>query len=67
MNARMQQTLLEKLNALPPQKLAEVEAFVDFLHSREEQRGLTRAAAAAATPAFAKVWENDDDAVYDQL
>lgn len=36
------QALLEKLKTLPPQRLAEVEDFVDFLKSRDEQ---TRTAA----------------------
>ena len=59
--------LLEKLSQLPPQRQAEVEDFIDFLRDREETRGLTYAAAAAAAPAFAKVWENEEDAVYDEL
>jgi hypothetical protein len=59
--------LIEKLKELPPQQLAEVEDFVDFLRSREDDRNLGRAAAAASAPAFAKVWDNDEDAVYDKL
>jgi hypothetical protein len=31
------QVLIEKLKALPPQRRAEVEDFVDFLKNREEQ------------------------------
>ena len=59
--------LLAKLQQLPPQRLAEVEDFIDFLRSREEDRELTRAATAASAPAFAKVWDNTEDAVYDRL
>lgn len=58
--------LIEKLKELPPQRLAEVEDFVDFLRAREERR-LTQAAAKASEPAFAKTWENDEDAAYDRL
>lgn len=36
MNVRDAQTLIEKLKALPPQRVAEVEAFVDFLRTRDE-------------------------------
>jgi hypothetical protein len=61
-----EQALIEKIKQLPPQKLAEVEDFVDFLQAREERR-LTRAAAKASEPAFAKVWDNDEDAAYDTL
>ena len=37
MNAQAEQTLLEKLKALPPERRAEVEDFVDFLKAREER------------------------------
>jgi hypothetical protein len=59
--------LIDKLEALPPERIAEVEDFIDFLKSRDSDRQLTRAAAKTAEPAFAKVWDNPDDAVYDQL
>ena len=58
--------LLDKLKELPPRRLAEVEDFVDFLRTRDERR-LTQAAARASEAAFAKVWDNDEDAVYDRL
>lgn len=61
-----EQALLEKIRQLPPQRLAEVEDFVDFLRAREE-RQLTTAAAKASEPAFAKAWDNDEDATYDRL
>jgi len=44
-------TLLEKLQKLPPQRLAEVEDFVEFLTAREERA----AAAQRLTRAFAKL------------
>ena len=59
--------LIDKLEALPPERIAEVEDFIDFLKSRDTDRQLTRAAAKASEPAFAKVWDNQDDAVYDAL
>jgi len=59
--------LIDKLEALPPERIAEVEDFVDFLKSRDTDRQLTRAAAKAAEPAFATVWDNPDDAAYDAL
>ncbi|TKB78647.1 MAG: DUF2281 domain-containing protein, partial [Nitrospira sp.] len=48
-----EQTLLEKLRGLPPERLAEVEDFVDFLvHRHADERGLTQAAGQLATAAF---------------
>ena len=67
MNARDAQNLIEKLQRLPPQRQAEVEDFVDFLRSREDDQRLATAAARASEPAFAKVWDNEDDAAYDRL
>lgn len=61
------QALLEKIQALPPERIAEVEDFVEFLAAREQQRSLSRAAAAASAPAFAAVWNNPDDDAYDAL
>jgi hypothetical protein len=67
MNMRDPQALIRKLKTLPPERVAEVEDFVDFLRRRDEKRALERAATRAAEPAFAKVWGNDADAAYDRL
>jgi len=67
MNTRDAQSLIEKLQRLPPQRQAEVEDFVDFLRSREDDQCLATAAARVSEPAFAKVWDNEDDAAYDRL
>jgi hypothetical protein len=37
MNAKTERDLIEKLKALPPDRRAEVEDFVDFLKAREER------------------------------
>ncbi len=59
--------LIHKLDALPPEEVAEVEDFVDFLRQRSWDRRLTDAAARVAERSFAQVWDNPDDAVYDEL
>lgn len=56
--------LIEKIRALPPDKLTEVEDFVDFLAARDEDRRLSQAAARMSEAAFARVWDNPEDAVY---
>ena len=50
-----------------PQRLAEVEDFVDFLREREAEKHLTHAAAKASEASFAQVWDNDEDATYDRM
>jgi hypothetical protein len=67
MNSPSEQVILEKLKQLPPERLAEVEDFVDFLRARGADQQLARAATRAAEPVFAKVWDNPDDAAYDKL
>ena len=60
-------TLIEKIEAPPAERIAEIEDFVDFIRLREEERALTRAATAASAPSFAAVWSNPEDDVYDAL
>lgn len=60
-------TLMGKISALPPERVAQVEDFVDFLAERERNAGFVRAAAGASAPAFAGVWDNPEDAAYDAL
>jgi hypothetical protein len=67
MNKPRESHLIAKLKELPPQRLAEVEDFVDFLRAREGGRPLARAVTKAAEQSFAQVWDNDDDAAYDRL
>jgi hypothetical protein len=61
------QTLIEKIEALPPERIAEVEDFVDFIRLREQERMLIRTASATSAPAFAVSWNNPDDDAYDAL
>jgi hypothetical protein len=58
--------LIEKIRALPPDKIAEVVDFVNFLAHRDD-RLLVDAAAKLSEPAFAAVWNNPEDAEYDNL
>ena len=61
--------LIQKISRLPAARVAEVEDFVDFLaqRDRDTDRQLAQAAAAASEPAFAKVWDNPEDDVYDRV
>ena len=61
------QALFDKIQALPPERIAEVEDFVDFIVARAQDHALTRAASAASAVSFAKIWENPEDDAYDVL
>lgn len=61
------QILIEKIQMLPPERVAEVADFVEFLRLKEQDHQLLRAAAKASAPAFAAVWDNTEDGAYDAL
>lgn len=61
------QTLIQRLQALPPERIAEVEDFVAFIAAREQDQALRRAATFASEPAFSAIWDNPDDAAYDAI
>jgi hypothetical protein len=52
---------------MPDDRIGEFEDFVEFIRQREHDRAPTRAAASASSPAFAAVWNNPEDDVYDAL
>jgi hypothetical protein len=60
-------TLIQKIRSLPPERITEVEDFVDFLKTRDQDRALTQAASRLSEEAFRQVWDNPDDAEYDRL
>ncbi len=60
-------TLLDQIQSLPPERIAEIEDFVAFIVSREQERSLTRAASHASVAVFEKIWDNPEDDAYDAL
>jgi hypothetical protein len=66
-DAALSQALIEKISTLPSARIAEVEDFVDFIRTRDQDRALVRASLAASQPAFAAVWSNPEDDAYDAL
>jgi hypothetical protein len=61
------QHMVEKLEHLSPDRLAEVDDFIDFLQQRDQDNRLRRDFSHLSEAAFAKLWNNDEDAIYDQL
>jgi hypothetical protein len=61
------QILLEKILRLPSERIGEIESFVDFLTARENEQQMIQNAAKLSESSFATVWDNQDDAVYDEL
>ena len=64
---KQEQDLIKKIRMFAPERLAEVDDFVDFLRQRINDRGLIRSASKLPESTFSKVWDNPEDAAYDNL
>jgi hypothetical protein len=64
-----EQRLLEKIRKLPSEKVVEVEDFIDFLYQRETEidHNLVLSATKLSEASFSKIWNNPEDAEYDNL
>ena len=65
----VEQRLLDKIRKLSSEKVIEVEDFIDFLYQRQtdSDQNLTIAANKVSEASFLKVWDNPEDAEYDNL
>jgi hypothetical protein len=65
----VEQRLIEKIRKLSSTKVVEIEDFIDFLYQRESQSesNLTLTATKLSENSFTKVWDNPEDAAYDNL
>lgn len=61
------QELINKIQQLPPEKVAVVDDFVEFLRHRGEEDTLVRAASKLSEKSFQQAWDNPEDAEYDNL
>ncbi|MDJ0798407.1 MAG: toxin-antitoxin system, antitoxin component, Xre family protein [Calothrix sp. MO_167.B12] len=62
-----EQRLIEKIRQLVPEQVVLVENFIDSLRQQNEDYNLTLAATKLSEPVLQKIWDNPDDAEYDQL
>ena len=63
----VKEVIKKEIDKLPEDILAEVFDFIQFLESRKEKNLLARASQKLSEVSFKKVWDNDEDAVYDRL
>lgn len=59
--------LYKKIKRLPDKFIPDVFSYILFLESRDESNSFTKSAQAVSEKSFAKVWDNDEDAVYDKF
>jgi hypothetical protein len=62
-----EQQIIDKIRSLSPTQRIEVEDFIDFLRQRHDDRQVVLAATQLSEPAFARIWDNPEDAAYDDL
>lgn len=67
MQSYQTQRLFEKICRLPPDKLVVVEEFVEFLKSRNEKTVSVDSLSKLSEKSFQRVWDNQEDADYDNL
>lgn len=66
LQAEQEQALLATIRSLPKERFRQVVDFVNFLEQQEDQE-FVRAGARLSAIALEKVWDNPDDAAYDNL
>ena len=57
----------KEIDKLPEDVLAEVFDFIQFLESKRERDLLIRSSQELSTASFQKIWDNEEDAVYDTV
>ncbi|MEI6329126.1 MAG: hypothetical protein WCP16_07830 [Pseudanabaena sp. ELA645] len=67
-DVKSEQRILEKIRKLPFDKIVELENFIDFLYQRpNSSQDLATTSAKLSEASFAKIWDNPEDAAYDNL
>jgi hypothetical protein len=61
------QDLFNKISKLPPDKLEVVRDFVEFIRYRDNDDALIKAAGNLSKQSFQNIWDNSEDADYDNL
>jgi hypothetical protein len=57
----------DEIEKLPENLLSEVLDFIRFIEAKKERTLLARASQELSNPSFEKIWNNDEDSVYNSL
>ena len=63
----VKELIKKEIDKLPEDILAEVFDFIQFLESKGERNLLVRSSQELSTKSFKRVWDNEEDAIYDTL
>ncbi len=63
----VKEMIKNEIEKLPENILQEVFDFIQFLENKKEKALLVKASQELSAASFEKVWDNEEDAVYDNL
>jgi hypothetical protein len=63
----VKEIIKNEIDKLPENLLHEVLDFIQFLEIKREKMLLVNASQEMSLPSFERVWDNEEDAVYDSL
>ncbi|WP_424101540.1 toxin-antitoxin system, antitoxin component, Xre family protein [Moorena producens] len=66
-NSTLENRLIEKLKKLSLEQIQQVENLIDTLSQENRERQLTVVSTKLSESVFAKIWDNPEDAEYDNL
>jgi len=66
-NSTLENRLIEKLKKLSLEQIQQVENLIDALSQDNTERELTVLSTKLSESVFAKIWDNPEDAEYDNL
>lgn len=63
----VKEKIKEEVDKLPENLLEQVLDFIQFLENKKEYTLLMKASQMLSSATFKKIWDNEEDAVYDSL
>lgn len=63
----VKEIIKKEIDNLPENLLTEVFDFIQFLESKRERNLLAKDSQELSTASFQKIWDNEEDAIYDKL
>lgn len=63
----VKEVIKREIDKLPENILIEVYDFIRFLESKRDQELIVKASQNLSEKSFEKIWDNEEDAVYDRL
>lgn len=63
----VKEIIKNEVDNLPNNVLEEVLDFIRFLEDKKEKSSLSKAMQKLSEPSFHKIWDNEEDSIYDRL